>query len=200
MPIPTLTTGILPEQILRTTLPWGLACQSTEQSLVRLHVHVVFGLLPRSDVLAPFYFIAPAYIGRLSNMVVCGLKRQNHAEPGIRMNRKTKICSMFFSDQLLAHTYYWHHNCAHIYKQLRNTGMCVCKNARFVGALYCQVRDDIRSSQILLMAVVSPQISVGHLEQYHASEGEQSSNVHKLCLCYEQKKFSEKQMVRGRCG
>lgn len=66
--------------------------------------------------------------------------------------------------------------------------MCVCKNARFVGALYCQVRDDIRSSQILLMAVVSPQISVGHLEQYHASEGEQSSNVHKLCLCYEQKK------------
>lgn len=113
VPIPTVTTGILPEQILRTTLPWGLACHSTE-----LHVHVVFGLLPRSDVLAPFYFIAPAYIGRLSNMVVCGLKRQNHAEPGIRMTRKTKICSMFFSDQLLAHTYYWHRNCAHIYKTI----------------------------------------------------------------------------------
>ena len=45
VPIPTVTTGILPEQILRATLPWGLACRSTEQSLVRLHVHVVFGLL-----------------------------------------------------------------------------------------------------------------------------------------------------------
>jgi len=78
--------------------------------------------------------------------------------------------------------------------------MCVCKNARFVGALYCQVIDDIISSHILLMAVVSLLISVAHLEQYHASEGEQSSNVHKLCQSYEQKKFSEKQMVRGRCG
>ena len=58
--------------------------------------------------------------------------------------------------------------------------MCACKNARFVGALYCQVRDDIRSSLILLMAVVSPLILVGHMEHHHASEGEQSSNVHKL--------------------
>jgi len=59
VPIPTMTKGILPEQILRTTLPWGLACHSTitgetacacsiwpvtQQSLVRLHVHAVFDL------------------------------------------------------------------------------------------------------------------------------------------------------------